>query len=236
MRDVEFVQTRFMERKNMLVNKKSAAETKFAQLLTSAGLYFVREKCNFKIGSRWCYFDFYIPLYYLYVEIDGHSHDNEVQKVIDKEKEDIIRRKSKYIARFTNDDVFAMESISIDDLLQRMFEYKIQKRKKHRNIESCRNRYWELMNKEKETTINNLTNVFGSFVSDPTDVWMYDDRIGEYFCFKSLAEAKMATGLHMGNIIELLDMQEYKQRINRAHIFAYSKEDCIRRVYQAYGW
>ena len=73
--------------KNKLLNKYSKAESHFVELLNKANIYYFREKCNYRFGTRWCYYDFYIPFYRIYVEIDGKSHNSEEQKKIDKETE-----------------------------------------------------------------------------------------------------------------------------------------------------
>lgn len=229
-KDVEFVQTKFIEVKNKLVNKYSPAETKFVELLTKSGLYFIREKCHFEIGSRWSYYDFYIPLFNLYVEVDGRSHDNEAQKMIDKEKEDFVKRKDRYVVRLTNEEVLSFGAITIGFLLDRLFE---QAKRKGRSGEG---RYWKVLRNSQDGEKRSLAHDFGSFVCDTKEVWLYDDRIGEYYCFGSLAEAKIATGLPMKKIISLADTKEYKRSSARTHVFAYSKADCIKRVYQTYGW
>ena len=76
-----------------LQNKKSEAETKFAKLLSKANIYFMREKTNYKFGTRWCFFDFWIPKLRIYVEIDGAEHNTAEQQQIDREKEKIINDK-----------------------------------------------------------------------------------------------------------------------------------------------
>lgn len=233
--DLEYVQTNFMEVKHKLVNKYSPAETKFVKLLTNAGLYFIREKCHFKLGWRWSYYDFYIPLYNLYVEVDGSSHDNEAQKAIDREKEEFVKRKDRWVVRLTNDEVFALESITIDYLLNKLFE-QTKTRKQQKNASGGEGRYWKVLRNMQNGERKSLADHFGDFVCEETEVWMYEDKIGEYFCFKSLADAKIATGLRMKDIINLADMQEYDKCSYRTHIFAYTKEDCIKRVYETYGW
>ena len=83
---MDYVKHNFIPIKNKLLNKYSPAETHFEQLLLDAHIYFRREKCNFKYDTRWSYFDYYLPYYKIYIEIDGASHNTEEQKKIDKEK------------------------------------------------------------------------------------------------------------------------------------------------------
>lgn len=234
-KDFEFVQSNFIEVKNKLINKRSVAESKFVELLTKSGLYFVREKCHFKMGWRWSYYDFYIPLFNIYVEVDGRSHDNKAQKIIDKEKEDFVKRKDRYVVRLTNEEVLSLGAITIGGLLNRLFE-QTKARKKSKNASGGESRYWKVLRNSQDGEKRSLAHDFGAFVCEDQEVWLYDDRIGEYFCFGSLAEAKIATGLPMKKIIDLADTKEYKRSSSRIHVFAYSKADCIKRVYQTYGW
>lgn len=56
--DMSFVRHNFTQTRNKLLNKFSPAENHFEKLLTESGLYYRREKGNYRYNTRWCYFDF----------------------------------------------------------------------------------------------------------------------------------------------------------------------------------
>lgn len=97
-----FVKRRSVPIRNKLLGKDSKAESKFEQMLIDANVYFTREKGNYKIGTRWCYYDFFVPYWRLYFELDGFSHDNPGQKKIDMEKDRMVRNKQRFICRISN--------------------------------------------------------------------------------------------------------------------------------------
>ena len=68
---IEFVKKNVNQIQHKLLTKHSDAETHFESLLIKSGIYFRREKCNYRINTRWSFFDFYLPYYHLYIEIDG---------------------------------------------------------------------------------------------------------------------------------------------------------------------
>ena len=103
--NIGFVRRNFTPVKNKLLNKSSQTESKFEKMLIDANIYFTREKCNYRIGSRWCYYDFFVPYWRLYFELDGGSHNNAEQKEIDTEKDCIVRNKQRFICRISNDYV-----------------------------------------------------------------------------------------------------------------------------------
>ena len=122
-RNMDYVRHSFIPVKNKLLNKYSPTETHFEKLLLEAHIYFRREKCNFRFNTRWSYFDYYLPYYKIYIELDGLSHDTDEQKKIDKEKLDIIRRRQAYLLRLKNADVLQMQSISIEQIKEMLFCY-----------------------------------------------------------------------------------------------------------------
>ena len=103
--NIGFVRRNFTPVKNKLLNKNSQTESKFEKMLIDANIYFTREKCNYRIGSRWCYYDFFVPYWRLYFELDDNQHNNEEQKEIDTEKDCIVRNKQRFICRISNDYV-----------------------------------------------------------------------------------------------------------------------------------
>lgn len=232
-KDMNFVRHNFIPIRNKLLNKHSKAEKCFEKLLIKSGLYFRREKGNYKYKTRWAYFDFYIPFYNLYIEIDGDSHNNEEQIIIDKEKEKIVQRKQKFIARFTNDEVFAMESIDIETLLERCFVQSAANRKKKGKVHS-KNRYNSIMTRKRECGRNDMIRDANFEIDELQEVWMYDNIIGEYFRFDNIVEAKFSIEMSINEIHDLCEMKEYKHNLNRRFVFAYTFNDCEMRVAQTY--
>ena len=94
-KNIGYVRHSFTPVKNKLLNKNSKTESKFEQMLIDANIYFTREKGNYKIGTRWCYYDFFVPYWRLYFELDGTSHSSQEQKAIDSQKDRIIRKKQR---------------------------------------------------------------------------------------------------------------------------------------------
>lgn len=232
-RDMEFVKHSFIPVQNKLLNKNSNAESHFEKLLTASGLYFRREKGNYKYRTRWSYFDFYIPYYCLYIEIDGESHNNDKQKEIDAEKETIILHKQKYIVRLTNEEVLSMKDINIEFLLERCFEQSAHKRKK-KGKEHSRNRYNAVMRRKREKGISDIIKYANFDIDENQEVWLYDNEIGEYFCFPNIIEAKFSVEKSINEIHDLCETTEYHKASNRRFVFAYTLSDCELRVMQSY--
>ena len=82
---LRFIRKNFMPVKNKLLNKHSEAEEHFKKLLDDFGEYYVREKAWFKRNTEWSYYDFYIPYYRVYIEIDGNEH-KENKTVMEKDR------------------------------------------------------------------------------------------------------------------------------------------------------
>jgi len=232
-KDMKYVKHNFTPIRNNLLNKISAAETYFENLLIKSGLYFRREKGNYKYKTRWSYFDFYIPYYNLYIEIDGDSHNTTEQKMIDDEKEKIIMRKQKFITRLTNKEVLAMESLSIEFLLERCFEQSANKRKK-KGKEHSRNRYNSVMKGKREHGKSDMMRDADFEIDEEQEIWLYDNTIGEYFRFSNIIEAKFSVEMSVNDIHDLCETKEYKHSTNRRFVFAYTKSDCELRVMQTY--
>jgi very-short-patch-repair endonuclease len=232
-KDMDFVKHNFTPVRNKLLNKDSNAESHFEKLLTASGLYFRREKGNYKYKTRWSYFDFYIPYYNLYIEIDGESHNNEKQKEIDAEKDKIVLRKQRYIVRLTNEEVLSMNDVNIEFLLERCFEQSAYKRKK-KGKEHSRNRYKAAMSRKREKGIDDMMKSANFDIDKEQRIWLYDNTIGEYFCFNNIIEAKFSVEMSINEIHDLCEMTEYRKVSNRRFVFAYTLSDCELRVMQAY--
>lgn len=231
---LSYVRHNFNDIKYKLINKKSNAEKHFTQLLTKANIYFFREKCNFKDGTRWCYYDFFIPYYRLYIEIDGSSHDNEKQKQIDKEKHNLVKDKNKYLVRFTNEEVLAMDSISIDLIIDKLVEQLRATTKKHKNRDF------------KQKFLNNCTSNYRQSIIDmrrsckfdideDKKIYLYDHFIGEYFEFDNVFIAKLNTSLSINEIFQLADPEyKYKKSNSRRYVFGWTKAQCEMNVADTY--
>lgn len=232
-KDMEFVRHNFIPIRNKLLNKFSLAETHFEKLLTKSGLYFRREKGNYRYKTRWSYFDFYLPYYNLYIEIDGENHNTQEQKIIDAEKEKIIKRKHKYITRLTNEQVLAMKSIDIEFLLDKCFRQSASKRKRHGKVHS-RNRYNAVMQHKREQGREDMERDANFEIDETQEVWLYDNVIGEYFKFDNIMEAKFSVEMSINEIHDLCETKEYKRSTTRRFVFAYTKSECELRVLQTY--
>lgn len=232
-KDMEYVKHNFTPIRNKLLNKNSAAESHFENLLVKSGLYFRREKGNYRYNTRWSYFDFYLPYYNLYIEIDGESHNSDEQKKIDKEKEKIVNRRQKYIVRLKNEDVLKLDSINIDFLLEQCFIQSAAKRKKH-GKEHSRNRYNIVMQRKREQGCMDMMRDANFDIDKSQEVWLYDNAIGTYFMFPNIMEAKFSVEMSINEIHDLCETQEYKRSASRRFVFAYTLSDCELRVMQTY--
>lgn len=232
--DIGFVKKNFNQVQHKLLNKISLAETHFESLLINAGLYFRREKGNYRINTRWSFFDFYLPYYHLYIEIDGENHNTEEQIAIDKEKDQIIRNKQRRILRLTNAFVLSLKSIDIETLLELQFQQQASKRKKGGAINS-RNKYFSLLSSQMERGINDMKKAANFDINENQEIWLYDHQIGNYFRFNNIFDAKFSTDLSINDIHELCETKEYKKSSSRRFVFAYTKGDCELRVLQTFS-
>lgn len=230
-RDAKFVQKNFFQIKNNLLRKNSVEETKFAQLLAKSNIYFVREKGNYKKNTRWCYYDFYLPLYDIYIEIDGHSHDSVEQKQIDKEKTQIVRKKQEYLIRYTNEEVLAMDSISIDEIIPKVAQTMRTKRHPHRDYVNIF--YKRFNHRVNQCIIDIKKNIFFD-VDENKKVYLYDHHIGEYFCFENIFYAKLNTDMSTNEIYKLLNDFEYKKTSARKYVFGWTLNECEANVAKVY--
>lgn len=233
-KDMEYVRHSFTPVRNKLLNKNSKAEKHFESLLIKSGLYFRREKCNFRHGTRWSYYDFYIPFYNLYIEIDGSSHNTTEQKLIDTQKEKIVKNKVKFLVRLTNEEVLSMDSVDIEFLLRRCFEQSARKRKRHGWVYS-KNRYVNVMQRKRQHGYDDIKETANFDIDESQEVWLYDNEIGNYFCFPNIIQAKFSVEMSVNEIHDLCEMKEYRKCTSRRYVFAYTLNDCEIRVMQVYG-
>lgn len=232
-KDKQFIDEHFREMQKKLLGKKSQAEDHFKRLLTEAGIYFRREKCNYRRNTRWCYYDFYLPYYHLYIELDGESHNSAEQQAIDREKEDAIFRRQRYILRLKNEDVFRMESVEIDGLLDLWARQRFPKRYRGRPPRR-RLKYELFLDSQRRDSRENISRV-AKFPIDPNqEIWLYDHEIGLYFCFADIFEAKFTVEMGVHEIHELLERTIYFYNPLRRYVFAYTKEECEKRAKRAF--
>lgn len=231
---MSYVRHSFTPVKNKLLNKNSPAEEHFEGLLIKANIYYVREKGNYRKNTRWSYYDFYLPYYNLYVEIDGSSHNSEEQKAIDKVKERIVRNKIKFITRLTNKEVLDMQSVSVEELLELCFIQSARKRRKG-GKEHSRNRYNAVMAMKRRDGRRDILKSANFEIDEEQEIWLYDNFSGNYFHFANIFEAKFTVELSVNLIHELCEQKEYAKSTSRRYVFAYTLADCELRVLQTYG-
>ena len=228
---MKFVRHNFTPVKNKLLNKHSDAETHFVEMLTLAGIYFVREKGNYKYNTRWCYYDFYLPFYRIYIEIDGSSHNNDEQKIIDDDKNRLVKNKQMFMARFSNEEVMSMNEITINTIIDRVALSLKTKRHPHRDY---RKRYFDNLERNYLQSVSDMRNSANFSIDEGKKVYLYDHYIGEYFCFKNIFEAKLNTELSINAIYILLNDFNYKKSSNRRFVFGWTLEECENNVAKVY--
>lgn len=219
-KDLEFANSRFIDLKHRLINKKSKAEKHFEDLLKNAGIYYIREKANFRVGTLWCYYDFYIPRLRLYVEIDGAEHNNEANRKKDIEKESYIKSRSAYIIRFTNEEVNLMSVINANILLDKV--YKTVRKDKYYGCIRYIRRQQENDIKEQypEENLNDK-------------VYLYNHNNGMFYEFKNVFKCIAYTSIKAKTIIELLHT-EYKKSSTRMYVIGRTQNQCEANVSETY--
>lgn len=231
--DMDYVKRRFIPVRNKLLSKFSPAEDRFAKLLTEGGIYFRREKGNYRYGSRWSYYDFYLPYHSLYVEIDGPSHGTDEQRAIDAVKEHAVKSKGKFIVRLTNEAVMSMDSVNVNDLLDECFRQSAAKRRKG-GAQHSRNKYDKIMYERRSDGVRDILDTANFDVDLEREVWLYDHAIGKYFRFGDIVEAKFSVEMSVNEIHDLCERERYARSAGRRYVFAYTLADCEMRVAQVY--
>lgn len=214
-KDLSFANKKFMDLKSKLVNKKSDAESHFEDLLKKSGMFYIREKCNFKLSTLWCYYDFYIPRLRLYVEIDGIEHSFDRQKKIDVEKESYVRKKGCYIIRYSNEYVLSLIELNPNILLNTLFE-KVK-----------RNRYYTNIVYVRKTQDEDIKTLFENRYNG--EVWLYCHLTGQYYSFKNISKCCAYTSLKPTYVYELLDTV-YKKSNSRKYVLAKTLSECENNV------
>lgn len=233
--NIGFVRRNFTPVKNKLLNKNSQTESKFEKMLIDANIYFTREKCNYRIGSRWCYYDFFVPYWRLYFELDGGSHNNEEQKEIDTEKDCIVRNKQRFICRISNNYVLnEMTEINFEIAKDLLFKYMVKSRflrKKAKTYEKAKDYYERNLEKNhlqsvEDFTANNPTVDF----DDDRPITLYNNYTGLYYTFDDIIDAALKTGMPPKFIWELCYTEYKRIGNNRKYVAAFSVAECERRV------
>lgn len=207
-RDYMYVKRNFNQTQKKLKEKDSKAETHFAELLQMSCIPYWREKGNYKFGTRWCYYDFYLPMLRLYVEIDGLEHNTIHQQMIDIAKEKIIRNKQRHIVRITNKEVLMMDSINEDYLLKKAAIHRAKRAgKPHmaqwfldvilKNIESN----WKEVQRDVEGNIKKHSVEFDF----EKPIFVFDSETGMTYEFEKFCHAKFFTGFNWSRMNEMLN-------------------------------
>lgn len=230
---MSYVKHNFATVKNKLLNKYSNAEDHFEKLLKDTNMFYIREKGNFQYNTRWCYYDFYIPFYRLYIEIDGKSHDFLSQKYIDKEKHGIIDRKKRFLVRLKNEEVLGLNKISLAYLIGRLCE---------QNNPSGFLFPDFTINDYLENLINNVHQGIRDMLSDTNikvdkdrNVFMYNKNTGRIYRFQNECIAKLNIPYGLTAVRDMLVNTDYNKRTVRKYVLAYDERECISRVKSCIG-
>lgn len=229
-----FIRKNFIPVKNKLLNKHSDAEGHFKDLLDKFGEYYVREKAWFKRNTEWSYYDFYIPYYRVYIEIDGDEHfsDDKVKEK-DRLKERYVRNRGHYIARFTNEEVMSMNELTFDILCDRISIGYRGFSNKH-SPKHYRNSYLKNLEKNRQFSMEDLKKVVKEEWWS-RKIYMYDVEIDRIFEFDNIFDAKLRLDkVRASEIIKLTDGYEYKHATNRRYVFGKSLEECYINIQKVF--
>lgn len=233
---MDYARHNFKPVKTKLLNKNSFAESHFEELLKKTPYYYVREKTNFRYNTRWCYYDFFLPFYRIYIELDGKSHDLEEQKLIDEDKREIVKRKQRFLVRLTNEEVLAMESFSLAYIIHKL----CLQEHEHRKLEHIKKsflpyNYYKNLYRNILDSINDSINDTGIVLPQHEEIFMYDKRIGKIYRFQNLYMLRMCLQVRIRQIISRARASEKEQSRNLNYIFGKSQMDCILIVRKRFG-
>lgn len=200
---LKIISSKYADRKSALLCKSSKVEKHFAKLLNEAGIFYWREKCCYNKYGRWCYIDFYIPMYKIAVELDGPEHNSQRLRNKDAVKtEFLVQERGITTVRILNRDCLKMKSVSIIELikmagLNRTDEKQIAYKKKQRQEE-----------------VKQISQMAGFDILK--EVWLYDKTKDFVFRFKDLYIAKHSTGIDYKYLISAL---KNNQDIHTSQLF-----------------
>ncbi len=220
-KNIDYAKSNFTKLQQKLRNKDSRAEDAFAQLLSRAGIYYFREKCNFRVGTRWCYYDFLIPAYNILVEIDGEEHSTPEQIAIDEEKEILVKNQKFRVVRFTNREVLNMDSIELLDIVHRL-------KSKEKRIPLKNFGQWAKTRHQHYYHLKQLRkNLYGDGILTGT-VFLYNRETNCFYQFESAFDLHFSTNIPMQSILSDLGKSQYLRTKSRKYIISHSPEDCIK--------
>lgn len=226
-KNIDYAKSNFTKLQQKLRSKDSRAEDAFAQLLSLAGIYYFREKCNFRVGTRWCYYDFLIPGYNILVEIDGEEHSSPEQIAIDEEKEILVKNQKFRVVRFANWEVLNMDSIELLDVVHRL-------KSKEKRIPLKNFGQWARARHQHYYHLKRLRkNLYGDGIFMGT-VFLYNRETNCFYQFESVFDLHFSTSIPMPSILSDLDKEQYTKTKARKYIISHSQEDCIK--WAAYMW
>lgn len=226
-KNIDYAKSNFTKLQQKLRNKDSRAEDTFARLLSLAGIYYFREKCNFRVGTRWCYYDFLIPGYNILVEIDGEEHSAPEQLAIDEEKEILVKNKEFRVVRFTNREVLNMDSIELLDIVHRL-------KSKEKRIPLKNFGQWARTRHQQYYQLKQLRrNLYGDGILTGI-VFLYNRETNCFYRFESAFDLHFSTNIPMQSILSDLGKSQYSRTKSRKYIISYSQGDCIK--WSAFMW
>lgn len=233
---MDYVRHNFKTVKTKLLHKNSMAECHFEELLRKTPYYYVREKTNFRYNTRWCYYDFFLPFYRIYVEIDGRSHDSKEQKFIDEEKREIVKRKQRFLVRLTNEEVLSMKDISMSYLIHKLCLQEHEHRKnEHIKKAFLPYNYYKNLHKNIIDSITDSIKDTCIKLPEKEEIFMYDKRIGKIYRFGNLYMLRMCLQVRIKDVISRARASEEEQMHNFNYVFGKSQEECILRVKNVLG-
>lgn len=230
-KDINFAMKNFRQLKYKLIGKRSKAETHFEKLLSNSNLYYIREKCNFRLDTNWCYYDFYIPRLRMYIEIDGAEHNLPEQKIIDNEKEHYVNSKFCYLVRIKNEDALLMDRIDAYTLRNLYFE---QYNKEDYGFRCyMKKRYYQTIENNGERQRSDIKKLY-SKKDIYAEIYLYSHMTGNYHYFKNLFECCRDTGFKARYILDLLNT-EYKKSSARLYVAGRTLSICEANVATVYN-
>lgn len=241
-RNIAFFQQNFRTLQEKLRSKNSASESKVYELLVKSGFFFVREKCNYKIGTRWCYYDFYIPFLRIYLEIDGPSHENISQKLTDADKDQIIWSKQRFIVRITNDEVKSLSEINQDFLIKKAAQTVIDNynvfpfcnHKRIYDIDEAVNYVWHNIVSNINQSIGDAHLTHKGVRFQSRNVFVYSKHTNLYYHFVDLRQALAVTGLSVSYILSLIGKTYSNKNNSIKFICASNKSRFADKVYTVF--
>lgn len=226
--NMAFTKSNFSKLQSKLRNKESKAESRFADLLSRSGIYYFREKGNYRTGTRWCYYDFLIPGYDILVEIDGCEHMLPEQRAIDIEKEYLVKDTKYRVVRFTNHEALNLTTLSLEDIIQRLLG-------KENVLPVASIKQWLINKRQKYSNKKqSISNKYGDiFFSSP--VFLYNRESNCFYEFENTFELHFLTSINPTSIVSDLSKEQLRKSKSRKYVMAYSRDLCVERSIYIWG-